>query len=153
MTKRELDSFAPKVINSKDSLARLYLRLGYRETVNTSVEMNMADHYRETLYSMRLYKYVKAIKRIKEAKKYAFLAYIRASQTNEERQSRAIMSFDEANKKLNQILPKEDADLLTTMNYDAYYKSKNDKSFFDTVWENPDLESLEDFKLYLKTKE
>ena len=153
MTKHELDTFAPKVISSKDPLARLYLRLGYRETVSTSIEMGMADHYRETLYSMRLYKYVKAVKRVKEAKKYAFLAYMRASQTNDERQSKKVLSFDEINKKMSSLLPADEADRITTMNYDAYYRSKKPKSFYDTVWENPDLESLEDFKLYLKTKE
>ncbi|MGL4369937.1 MAG: hypothetical protein ACRCUT_09750, partial [Spirochaetota bacterium] len=35
MTKAQLDRFAPAVISSDDPLAREYIRLGYRETVNT----------------------------------------------------------------------------------------------------------------------
>ncbi len=153
MTRTELDLFAAKVVTSKDPLARLYLKLGYRETVNTSIEMGMADHYRETLYSMRLYKYVKAIKRIKEAKKYAFFAYLRASQTKDEKQQNKQLTFDETVKKLETIIDKTEAEKMTLMFYDAYYRSQSKKSFYDSVWENPELETLEDFKKYQKTKE
>ncbi len=153
MTRKELDSFAARVVSSKDPLARHYLQLGYRETVNTSVEMGMADNYRETLYSMRLYKYVKAIKRVKEAKKYAFFAYLRATQTEEEKQSRKVPTFDETVKKLESVLDKSESEKITLMFYDAYYKSPTRKSFYDSVWENPELETLDEFRKYQTTKE
>jgi hypothetical protein len=153
MAKKQLDDFAPIVIASKDPLARLYLRLGYREAVSTSIEMGMGDHYRETLYSMRLYKYVKAIKRIKEAKKYAFYAAIRARQTEKEKRANKPFTYDDVEKKLSDIVSPADLERFRIISIDSFYKSKEPVTSFDAIWEKPELESLDDFKKYLESEE
>jgi hypothetical protein len=153
MTKAQLDEFAPKIIASKDPLARLYLRLGYRETAVTAIEMRMADNYRTTLYSMRLYKYVKAAKRVKEAKKYAFLALIRINQTPLEKKENKPITFKVIDEKLSALVSPDELEKFKLMNVDAFYKTSVNKSIFDSVWEKPELESLDEFQKYLKTAE
>ncbi|MGL4369177.1 MAG: hypothetical protein ACRCUT_05825, partial [Spirochaetota bacterium] len=150
MTKAQLDRFAPAVISSDDPLAREYIRLGYRETVNTRIEMGMADNYRQSLYSMRLYKYVKAVKRIKEAKKYAFYALIRARMTDEEKQKNKTITFSDIDSRLGDLVPKEELDAFRTMNADSFYRTLKAETDYDAVWKNPDLDSLPDFQKYLK---
>jgi len=78
-----LNGFAPEVINTNDSKARHYINLGYRDLAVTRQLLLMADNYRETLYSMRLDKYVRAIKRIKIAKRYAFLCIVESRKIRE----------------------------------------------------------------------
>ena len=151
MTKSLLDTFAPVVVASEDPLAREYLRLGYRETVNTNVEMGMADNYRPTLYSMRLYKYVKAIKRIKEAKKYAFYSIIRAKMTPEEKRKNQTITFEAINARIGTFAPKEELERFKLQSIDAFYRTGAPKSYFDQLWENPDLDSFPDFQKYMKT--
>ena len=151
MLKKQLDAFAPAVIRSEDPLAREYLRLGYRETSNTALEMGMGDAYRPTLYSMRLYKYVKAVKRIKEAKKYGFYALIRARMTKEERVKNKTITFDDIDKRLGDIVPKEEIDQFKLMNMDAFYKVKDKMTFFDSIWQKPELDTLPDFQKYMNS--
>ena len=151
LTKSLLDAFAPSVVACNDPLAREYLRLGYRETVNTSIEMGMADAYRPTLYSMRLYKYVKAIKRIKEAKKYAFYAGIRAKMTPDEKKKIPNITLADVNARLEGIVPRAEVERFKLQSLDAFYRTAAAKSFFDELWENPDLDSLPDFQKYMKT--
>ena len=151
MSKKMLDAFAPAVISSEDPLAREYLRLGYRETINTSIEMGMGDNYRPTLYSMRLYKYVKAVKRIKEAKKYGFYALIRARMTKEEKAKFKTITYDDIDARLGDIVPKEEIDRFKLMNCDAFYKVQEKATFFDTIWQNPELDTLPDFRKYMNS--
>jgi len=79
-TKTLLNSFAPEIINKNKRRPRHYLSLGYRDAAVARQYLVMADNYRETLYSLRLYKYVKAIKRAKHGKRYAFLAALESKQ-------------------------------------------------------------------------
>lgn len=151
ITKSLLDAFAPVVVASDDPLAREYLRLGYRETVNTNVEMGMADNYRPTLYSMRLYKYVKAIKRIKEAKKYAFYSIIRAKMTPEEKKKMQTVTLDDINSRISVFAPKDEIERFKLQSIDAFYKTGAQKSYFDQLWENPELDSFPDFQKYMKS--
>jgi hypothetical protein len=148
-TKMQLDMFAPTVVNSKDALARHYIQLGYRETVNTRIEMGMADHYRDTLYSMRLYKYVQAIKRIKEAKKYGFFAAIRAHQTQTEKIKQNPITFEDIDKNLSTLVDRIEIEKFKIMNIDSFYRFKDSKSLYDSVWENPSLETSEELRTYL----
>jgi hypothetical protein len=148
-TKLQLDMFAPLVVNSKDALARHYLQLGYRETVNTRIEMGMADNYHETLYSMRLYKYVKAIKRIKEAKKYGFFAAIRAHQTQSEKIKQKPITFEDIDKNLSTLVDRIEIEKFKIMNIDSFYRFKDSKSLYDSVWENPSLETSGELRKYL----
>jgi len=63
MARQLLNIFAPAVVDAKGPIGRDYLRLGYRDTADAEIDMIMADNFRETLYSMRLYRYAKAIKK------------------------------------------------------------------------------------------
>lgn len=150
--KKQLDSYAPEVVTSKDALAKHYLYLGYRETTATKTEMVMADSYRETLYSMRLYRYVKAIKRVKEAKKYALFAAVRLKQTPQEKIKQKPITYEEIEQKLPGMVPKDMLDQFRLINADSYYKTTK-RSIFDTVWEKPDLDSKEEFRKILNNKD
>jgi hypothetical protein len=152
ISKQQLDRFAPEVVSSKDFLAKHYLYLGYRETTSTKVEMTMADNYRDTLYSMRLYRYVKAIKRVKEAKKYSLFAAIRLHQTPAEKSKQKPITFDEIEKKLPNIIPKEEYESFKRQNADSYYKTI-DTSLYDSVWGNPQLDTVEEFNKLLKRED
>jgi hypothetical protein len=151
-SKQQLDRFAPEVVSSKDFLAKHYLYLGYRETTSTKVEMTMADNYRDTLYSMRLYRYVKAIKRVKEAKKYSLFAVIRLHQTPEDKMKQKPITYDEIEKKLPAIIPKEEYENFKKQNADSYYKTV-DISLYDSVWKKPELDTVEEFSKLLKKAE
>ena len=83
MTMKLLNGFAPEVAHGRDSGARHYLRLGYRDVALARQYMVMADNFRESLFSMRLYKYVEAIKLAKHGKRYAFLAVLESRKLRE----------------------------------------------------------------------
>lgn len=144
-TKKMLDSFAAIVITSKDPLARHYIMLGYREMTSTKTEMIMADNYRLSLYSMRLYKYVKAMKRIKEAKKYGFFAVIRANQSIEDKAARKPFTREFVLDKINSGGIGNDVINYRLAALDAYYMVDKPPSFFDMVWDNPEVEKLEEY--------
>jgi hypothetical protein len=71
-----LNSFAPGVVRADRFLPRHYLRLGYRDAEDARIDLVMADNFQEHLYSMRLYRYSKAIKKVKHGKRYALLAML-----------------------------------------------------------------------------
>jgi len=215
-TKQLLNQFAPKIIRSKDYLARRYLRLGYRDITLAKQYMIMADNYRETLFSMRLYKYVRAIKKAKHGKKYAFLSIIESGMTPENRIPLSLLNFEELEKiisekavvmtlpinkqeklsllklinkkeglqkdykfyktrrkfdiakqkkeelnKTETLLKKEKNKfvqkyplfkkrslLYTKYHFDTYYKTYGEKSFYEKIWENPQLDEIDDYKKY-----
>ncbi len=143
-----LNGISPSVLHGNDHKARHYLQLAYRLTGHARIEYTMADHYRENLYSMRLYKYVRALKNIKEAGRYGVLALIQPVSGAEEKLQEIVLNYDQIRKKIS-LLKRDDQEKLYMMHADAYYKVLDDKSCYDTVWENPQLETFEDFKKYL----
>lgn len=147
-TKKLLHTHAPGVVKSGLDKARLYLRLGYRDMADAKIDMVMADNYREALYSMRLYKYVRAIKKAKHGKRYAFFAALEAGTAAEERKEWGRETFDQLQKRIENLSAEEkDTNLL--IHLDNYYRSKGDKSFYDTIWENPNLQDIPEFSEYL----
>ena len=78
LAKSLLNEIAPKVVNSGDVKALSYLKLGYRDQRTAEILMKMADNYRETLYSVKLREYIKAIKSVKHGRRYAILSMIEA---------------------------------------------------------------------------
>ena len=76
-----LDEFAPMVLRSKNSKARLYLTLGYRERTIGRNNFVSATASNPKLHSYRIFKYVDAVKRARRAKRYGFLALFE-SQSN-----------------------------------------------------------------------
>jgi hypothetical protein len=150
ITMKLLNDYAPKVIKSNDDKARLYLRLGYRDSAVAKQFMVMADNYREKLYSLRLYKYVKAIKKAKHGKRYAFLSAIQCRLKEKERVTGLRWkSFDDLEKLLKRFYPRR-MEYLQKIHYDNYYRTFGKKSLYDSVWEKPDFHELADYEEYMK---
>ncbi len=218
ITRELLNSFAPSIIRSKDHRARHYLKLGYRDASSARIDMVMADNYRETLYSMRLYKYVRAIKKAKHGKRYAFLAIIEAKTRLENKQEFGLLDFNELNTAIQQRAAldtgkvpveeqvalmeriytiedlrekrkyekkkreketvvridekiaelqseieqleesfaqkystfKEKKEFYGIIHLDNYYRFRDNKSFFDQIWENANLYEIKEYEEYLK---
>jgi len=150
MTKGLLDELAPVVIDSKDAKGRAYLWLGYRDMKSAQTNLVMGDNFREPLYSMRLYQYVKAIKLAKHGKRFALLSIIEASTPPEKKKNLSRLPFEEIDKRLGDIPAKDRIDHYRLVHRDNYYAVGSGKSVFDTVWENPAMQELEDYQRYLK---
>ncbi|HSV95403.1 MAG TPA: hypothetical protein VLM75_00565 [Spirochaetota bacterium] len=69
-----LDSIAPEIIRSKNSRAKLYLTLGYRDRAVGFNHYTIGTASNPKLHSYKIYKYVESIKMARRAKRYAFLA-------------------------------------------------------------------------------
>ena len=136
------------IVTGKDKLALLCLQLGYRDLKTSSVDEVMADNYRTTLYCMRLYKYAQSAKRLKQSRRYALLAYVYAHLPDAEQVKLVRMDYDEFSKKISVLAPPSDKERLLLALKDCYYKWNGEKSYFDTVWERPDIEQLDDYKKY-----
>ena len=148
--KQVINDFAPLAINSQDAKAKHYLRMGYRELTYSRIEATMSDNYKLTLYSMRLYKYVRSLKHLKEAKRYAFLARIRIDLSENEKIKDKRLTFSEIEEKINLFATDDKKDFYKLMHYDSYYKCPNGKSDYDKIWENPRLNEYAPFLEYRK---
>ncbi len=147
-TKKLLDEFAPAVIHSADKRARSYLWLGYRDMKSASINMVMGDNYYEPLYSMRLYQYVKSIKLAKQGRRYALLSLIEVKTPYSEKKPFPNLSYENIQKKLIALDDKEKRDRYLMIHMDNYYKTGENKSVYDQVWENPELKSMEEYREY-----
>lgn len=83
-TKSLLNSSAAEVMKSDNYMARKYLSLGYRSFKWAEKVVLMADNLPENNYTVKLYEYVKAIKNIKVAKRYAIIALLENRITEQE---------------------------------------------------------------------
>jgi hypothetical protein len=164
-----LNQFAPTVIASKDKSALGYLGLGYRDMKVAQTYLAMADNYRESLYSLRLYKYVHAIKKAKHGRRYAFRAILlsldllalhkeRSEDYVYERGDEILhvkarikgITFEELEKRLSEIPPAEKTEYYRTIHLDNFYRTNAQKSFYDVIWETPDLHEIKEYKEYLR---
>jgi len=141
-----LNGLAPEVIHKKNVRARHYLHLGYREREVATQFMIMADNFRESLYSMRLYKYVKAIKNVKQGKRYALLALIHSR--SESPVAYHVLTFPEIQEGLSHYGGAQTGELVT-VHHDNYYKTQKQPSFYDMVWDRPSLDEIPEYKDYL----
>lgn len=148
--KKMLNGFAPAVVKSKDNRARHYLHLGYRDIEMARLDMGMADNFRESLYSMRLYHYVKAIKEAKHGKRYALYANIEAAIHQGEKPALGIMDFDRLKELITRTSPADLKEYHLLVHTDNYYKSKDTLSYFDRIWEQPNLDEIKEYKEYLE---
>ena len=134
-----LDSFAPSAVNSEDPKAKLYLTLGYRELSCSKAETIMADNYKPLLYSLRLHRYSRAMKRLKEAKRFAILSRIQMNMPPEEKIKEKILTFEEILAKLPSVSSEDDLDRIKLLHYDSYYKSMNGGSVSKDVWNQSEI--------------
>ena len=107
----------------------------------------MADNFR-VLYSMRLYRYSKAIKKVAR-KRYAMLA-LETKISHDARTEFGYKTYDELKKLITEASDDTNRDNNLLVHADNYYKSKDDKSLFDSVWENPDLFEIPEYRHYLE---
>ncbi len=149
MTKGLLDEFAPLVIESRENKARTYLWLGYRDMKSADVNMVMGDNFREPLFSMRLYQYVKAIKLAKHGKRFALLARIEQSVPATDKRPYGRFGYDDIDKMITKIFPPDRLEYYRMIHMDNYYRSKGGMSFYDTIWENPAVQTLEEYRQYM----
>ncbi|HOO71379.1 MAG TPA: hypothetical protein PK926_06425 [Spirochaetota bacterium] len=149
ITSELLGDFARASIKSQKYRSQHYLKLGYRDLAEAKIFFKMSDHYRETLYSMRLYKYVEAIKKAKHGKRYAFYTKLEANADPYSRTEWGYLPFDDLKKNIG-ALSEEKKDYFTRIHYDNYYRTIESKSFYDMIWENPRLEEVPEYPDYLK---
>lgn len=153
MTKRLLDDFAPAVIDSKDRRARGYLHLGYRDVKGAQINLGMGDNFRESLYSMRLLQYVKAIKLAKSGKRFAFLSRIEVSSLSVGARREKRLTEGEIEKEIEKFAGPELKEYYRRVHMDSRYLTGDQKSLYDAIWENPAVQDLEDYKRYLTEKD
>ncbi len=149
MSQKLLNEAAPRVIIQDDFRSRSYLRLGYRDAEEARIFMGMADHYREKLYSLRLYKYVRAIKKAKHARRYALLARLEIRRKEDEKIRPLVASFESLKKRLEEAFP-EEKDYYLRIHFDNYYRTPEELSFYDRIWNKPNLEELPEYAEYSK---
>ncbi len=170
MAKKLLNGFAPAVIRNNDYLARHYLRLGYRDTTDARIDLMMADNFDERLYSMRLYRYSKAIKKVKHGKRYALFSLLQTkySKDREKRMEKDMElgrpiykdtkkefgrhTYDELKKLISEASSDEQRDYNLLIHTDNYYRSKDEKSFYDIIWDKPDLSDVKEYNEYMEMK-
>lgn len=145
-----LNGFAPAVVKSKDYLARHYLRLGYRDTEDARIDMMMADNFQENLYSMRLYRYSKAIKKVKHGRRYAFFSMLEATTTREDRRELGRHNYEELREMIAAASDPDRKQRHLLIHADNYYLPLEGQSFYDRVWDSPSLGEIPEYEEYLK---
>ncbi|MBN2159569.1 MAG: hypothetical protein JW807_09250 [Spirochaetes bacterium] len=149
-TKKMLNGFARRVVRQNNYLARHYLRLGYRDAEDARIDMVMADNFQEFLYSMRLYRYSKAIKKVKHGKRYALSSMLQSTIPEEQRKEYGRLNFDELKKLISEYSTDEQRDYHLLVHTDNYYRSREEKSLYDVVWEDPNLHEIPEYQGYLE---
>jgi hypothetical protein len=109
--------------------------------------MGMADHYRESLYSLRLYKYVRAIKKAKHSRRYALLARLEVRRKDEDKVRPLVVSFESLKEMLGEAFP-EKKEYYLRIHYDNYYRTPEELTLYDRIWDEPNLEELPEYAKY-----
>jgi len=163
-SKKLLNGFAPAVIRNNDYLARHYLHLGYRDTTDARIDLMMADNFDERLYSMRLYRYSKAIKKVKHGKRYALFAMLQNKYAQDRKKGLGPQgvkdkkkefgrhTYDELKKLIAEASSDDQRDYNLLIHTDNYYRSKDAKSFYDIIWDKPDLSEIKEYNEYMQMK-
>ena len=158
--KKLLDSVSPGPIMKNDYVSKHYCNLGYSNNEQAKIYMVMADNYRTSLYSMRLYKYIQALKKAKQAKRYAIITYVtfrdkefkkNISIKNKVNDEPYIYSYLKI--KLEAIQDENEKKYLLNILGDSYYQLNNDYSYYDDVWSNGSLHELPEYAEYEKEEE
>lgn len=148
--KKLLNKFAPSIIQKNSYLARHYLRLGYRDAADAQADMIMANNFQERLYSMRLYRYSKAIKKVKHGKRYALFSLIEAKTGPNIKRELGLLGFDKQRELILKTSGDDEKEFHLLIHTDNHYKTRDEKSFFDRIWEKPDLDEIKEYEEYLK---
>jgi hypothetical protein len=132
-SKAILDEIAPIIIKSKNSRARLYLTLGYRDRTVSWNYYTIGEASNPRLYSYKIFQYDEGIKMARRAKRYGFLALYEAQSPDIKRQifSTLIKSEKEAGSKFfTRFLDLKDEDYIKEMNrsYEEFEKMQTESA-------------------------
>lgn len=152
-TKSLLNNYAPMVILGKECKAIKYLKFGYRDMRSSKRFFIMAENLQENLYSMRLYKYVRVIKKAKHGKRYAFLAMIAAKNAVNKKKEPSKLGFEKLKGLISRLSPPDKKENNRLIHLDNFYRSKDDKSFYNLIWDNPNLHEIDDYERYMDVGE
>jgi len=158
--KKLLDTVSPGPILKDDYVSKHYCNLGYTNNEQSRMYMVMADSYRTTLYSMRLYKYIQALKKAKQAKRYALLAYIAFNHKdsnsrleNKQNVGNEPYIYSYMKTKLESVKDENEKNYMLKVLADSYYRLIDNYSFYDDVWSNGSLQELPEYADYQKEEE
>ncbi len=73
-SKNILDGFAPDIIRTKNTAAKQYLTLGYRDRTLSRTFYISGEASHPKLYSYKIFKYLEAINMARRSKRYAFIS-------------------------------------------------------------------------------
>ncbi len=169
-----LNSIVPSVFESNDKDSLLYLRLGYRDLNVANIYLGMGDNITENLYSMRLYKYVEAMKTAKHGSRYAILGMIAVAENKKGRAPEtgvyypfsevikalrdALYEYERPNLSFNTITDKiylhvgaSEREKYLTIHFDSYFRTTAAKSLYDEIWEKAEVDTIEDYRHYKNT--
>jgi hypothetical protein len=111
-TKVMLDRIAPMIIRSKDSRARLYLSLGYRDITESKSQQVVGVHTTKRLYSYKIKRFIEALNLCRRGKRYAILAILEARTPREKKKSIENLTFEEIGSTLLSFQEKGDPEVL-----------------------------------------
>lgn len=158
--KKLLDTVSPGPILKDDYVSKHYCNLGYTNNEQARMYMIMADSYRTTLYSMRLYKYIQSLKKAKQAKRYAVLAYVAYNNKdsdmkleNKQKVENEPYIYSYMKTKLESVKDENEKNYLLKVLADSYYRLINNYSYYDDVWSNGSLQELPEYADYQKEEE
>ncbi len=158
--KKLLDAVSPGPIMKSDYVSKHYCNLGYTNNEQARNYMVMADSYRTTLYSMRLYKYIQALKKAKQAKRYALLAYVafnnkdsQLTLDNKQKVEHEPYMYSYMKTKMESVKDENEKKYLLKVLTDCYYQLIDNYSFYDDVWSNGSLRELPEYVEYEKEEE
>lgn len=144
-----LNEIAPEILKTKNKLPQKYMALGYRSADMAEKIKIMSDNLPENNYSIKLYEYVKAIKNAKYCKRYAIIALIENRLPDEKKGRINYNKFDTVKKLIDQYLP-ESKEKFIKIHTDNFYRIENAVSIYDGVISNPELETIPEYKDYIK---
>lgn len=126
-----LDSIAPEIIRSKNSRAKLYLTLGYRDRAVGFNYYTIGMASNPKLYSYKIYKYIDTVKMSRRAKRYAFLALYESR--SDEMKTKIFnhlfeMEREAGNPFYSRFLAKNGDAFLNELNRDYYESTPTDAS-------------------------
>ena len=150
-TRNILAESAAEVLETNEYMPKKYLGLGYRSVKWADKTMLMADNLPETNYSIRLYEYVKAIKNIKTARRYAIVALLEKRIPPETRKEMNYNSYEQVIKLIGEYASDKKEKYLL-MHRDNYYMIEPGQSLYEKTMDEPGLENIPEYSGYMKDR-
>lgn len=144
-----LNEIAPEVLKKKNKASKKYMSLGYRSVDHAKKVMIMSNNLPENNYSIKIYEYLKAIKKAKYCKRYGIIALIENRIPPEKKGRINYNKFDTIKNLIVQYIP-ENQEKYNKINLDNYYKIENSLSIYDSFMSNPELNKIPEYENYLK---